>query len=152
MSPTVSGFATCTASACCAGVFPTEDIVALRAYVRIDTYRALKGELLYCDPVADAYHLQKRTHVLRRLRQTATRPGFDSVNHRRSSAPRPLNSNSFLEESSGCGQTRLLESPVLLCAVRERRFHRDAENALLRAMSVGAGRKDTPVAGVPPER
>jgi transposase len=43
-------------------------------------YRALKGELVYCDPGADAYDLQQRTRVLRRLRQRAATLGFDLVN------------------------------------------------------------------------
>ena len=43
-------------------------------------YRALKGELVYRDPGADAYEVQQRTRVLRRLRQRATTLGFELVN------------------------------------------------------------------------
>jgi hypothetical protein len=42
-------------------------------------YRALKGELTYRDPGADAYDLQQRTRSLRRLRQRATALGFELV-------------------------------------------------------------------------
>jgi transposase len=43
-------------------------------------YRALKGELVYQDPGAEAYDLQQRTRVLRRLRQRAATLGFELVN------------------------------------------------------------------------
>lgn len=43
-------------------------------------YRALKGELVYRDPGANAYDLQQRTRVLRRLRQRAATLGFSLVN------------------------------------------------------------------------
>ena len=43
-------------------------------------YRALKGKLAYRDPGADAYDLQQRTRVLRRLRQRAATLGFSLVN------------------------------------------------------------------------
>lgn len=43
-------------------------------------YRALRGELVYQDPGADAYHGQQRTRTLRRLRQRAATLGFDLVN------------------------------------------------------------------------
>jgi hypothetical protein len=42
--------------------------------------RALKGELVYRDPGADAYDRQQRTRMLRRLRQRAATLGFDLVN------------------------------------------------------------------------
>jgi transposase len=43
-------------------------------------YRALKGELVYRDPGADAYDIQQRARVLRRLRQRAATLGFSLVN------------------------------------------------------------------------
>ena len=43
-------------------------------------YRALKGELVYRDPGADAYDAQQRTRMLRRLRQRAATLGFELVN------------------------------------------------------------------------
>lgn len=43
-------------------------------------YRALKGELVYRDPGADAYDSQQRTRVLRRLSQRAATLGFELVN------------------------------------------------------------------------
>jgi hypothetical protein len=43
-------------------------------------YRALKGELVYRDPGADAYDIQQRARVLRRLRQRADTLGFSLVN------------------------------------------------------------------------
>ena len=43
-------------------------------------YRALNGELVYRDPGAQAYDLQQRTRVLRRLRQRAATLGFSLVN------------------------------------------------------------------------
>jgi hypothetical protein len=55
-------------------------ITATARTLAVLVYRALKGELLYRDPGADAYDLQQRTRVLRRLRQTATTLGFDLVN------------------------------------------------------------------------
>lgn len=42
-------------------------------------YRALKGELVYRDPGADAYDAHQRTRVLRRLRQRAATLGFELV-------------------------------------------------------------------------
>ena len=41
--------------------------------------RALKGELQYRDPGADAYDHQQRSRVLRRLRQRAATLGFELV-------------------------------------------------------------------------
>jgi transposase len=55
-------------------------ITATARKLAVLVYRALKGELVYHDPGADAYDLQQRTRVLRRLRQTATTLGFDLVN------------------------------------------------------------------------
>ena len=55
-------------------------ITATARKLAVLVYRALKGELIYRDPGADAYDLQQRTRVLRRLRQTATTLGFDLVN------------------------------------------------------------------------
>lgn len=55
-------------------------ITATARKLAILVYRALKGELCYRDPGADAYDLQQRTRVLRRLRQTATKLGFDLLN------------------------------------------------------------------------
>jgi transposase len=43
-------------------------------------YRALKGDLVYRDPGADAYDHQQRARVLRRLRQRVATLGFDLVN------------------------------------------------------------------------
>ena len=43
-------------------------------------YRALKGELVYCDPGAAAYETQQRARQLHRLRQQATTLGFELVN------------------------------------------------------------------------
>ena len=55
-------------------------ITATARKLAILVYRALKGELLYRDPGADAYDLQQRTRVLRRLRQRAATLGFALVN------------------------------------------------------------------------
>jgi transposase len=55
-------------------------ITATARKLAILVYRALKGELVYRDPGADAYDLQQRTRVLRRLRQRAATLGFDLVN------------------------------------------------------------------------
>jgi len=43
-------------------------------------YRALKGELVYRDPGADAYNLQHRTRLMRHLRERAATLGFSLVN------------------------------------------------------------------------
>ncbi len=43
-------------------------------------YRALKGDLVYRDPGADAYDMQQRTRVLRRLRQRAASLGCELIN------------------------------------------------------------------------
>jgi transposase len=54
-------------------------ITATARKLAVLVYRALKGELVYRDPGADAYDRQQRSRVLRRLRQTATTLGFDLV-------------------------------------------------------------------------
>lgn len=55
-------------------------ITATARKLAILIYRALKGELVYRDPGADAYDVQQRTRVLRRLRQRAATLGFELVN------------------------------------------------------------------------
>jgi len=55
-------------------------ITATARKLAILGYRALKGELVYHDPGADAYDVQQRTRVLRRIRQRAASLGFDLVN------------------------------------------------------------------------
>jgi transposase len=55
-------------------------ITATARNLAILVYRALKGELVYRDPGADAYDLQQRTRTLRRLRQRAASLGFELVN------------------------------------------------------------------------
>jgi transposase len=55
-------------------------ITATARKLAILVYRTLKGELVYRDPGADAYDLQQRTRVLRRLRQRAATLGFELVN------------------------------------------------------------------------
>lgn len=55
-------------------------ITATARKLAILVYRALKGELVYRDPGADAYDGQQRTRVLRRLRQRAATLGFELVN------------------------------------------------------------------------
>lgn len=55
-------------------------ITATARKLAILIYRALKGELVYRDPGADAYDAQQRTRVLRRLRQRAETLGFTLVN------------------------------------------------------------------------
>ena len=55
-------------------------ITATARKLAILVYRALKGELVYRDPGADASDLQQRTRVLRRLRRRAATLGFDLVN------------------------------------------------------------------------
>ena len=54
-------------------------ITATARKLAILVYRALNGELVYCDPGADAYDAQQRTRVLRRLRQRAATLGFELV-------------------------------------------------------------------------
>jgi transposase len=55
-------------------------ITATARKLAVLVYRALKGELVYRDPGAEAYDRQQRSRVLRRLRRTATTLGFDLVN------------------------------------------------------------------------
>jgi transposase len=55
-------------------------ITATARKLAILVYRALKGTLVYRDPGADAYDVQQRTRVLRRLRQRAATLGFELVN------------------------------------------------------------------------
>lgn len=55
-------------------------ITATARKLAILVYGALKGELVYRDPGADAYDGQQRTRVLRRLRQRAATLGFELVN------------------------------------------------------------------------
>jgi transposase len=55
-------------------------ISATARKLAILVYRALKGELVYQDPGADAYDSQQRTQALRRLRQRAASLGFALVN------------------------------------------------------------------------
>ncbi len=54
-------------------------ITATARKLAILVYRALKGELVYRDPGADAYDLQQRARTLRRLRQRAATLGFELV-------------------------------------------------------------------------
>ncbi len=55
-------------------------ITATARKLAVLVYRALKGELVYQDPGAEAYDLQQRTRILRRLRQRAATLGFELVN------------------------------------------------------------------------
>jgi hypothetical protein len=55
-------------------------ITATARKLAVLVYRALKGELVYRDPGADAYDLQQRARALRRLRQRASTLGFDLLN------------------------------------------------------------------------
>jgi transposase len=55
-------------------------ITATARKLAVLVYRALKGELVYQDPGAEAYDLQQRTRLLRRLRQRAATLGFELVN------------------------------------------------------------------------
>lgn len=55
-------------------------ITATARKLAILVYRALKGELVYRDPGADAYDIQQRGRVLRQLRQRAATLGFELVN------------------------------------------------------------------------
>jgi transposase len=55
-------------------------ITATARKLAILVYRALKGELVYQDPGADAYNRQQRTRRLRQLRERAVALGFDLVN------------------------------------------------------------------------
>jgi transposase len=55
-------------------------ITATARKLAVLVYRALKGDLVYRDPGADAYDAQQRTRVLRRLRQRAATLGFQLLN------------------------------------------------------------------------
>lgn len=55
-------------------------LTATARKLAILVYRALKGELQYRDPGTDAYHVQQRARVLRRLHQRAATLGFELVN------------------------------------------------------------------------
>ena len=55
-------------------------ITATARKLAVLVYRALKGELVYQDPGAEAYDLQQRTRILRRLRHRAATLGFELVN------------------------------------------------------------------------
>jgi hypothetical protein len=55
-------------------------ITATARKLAILVYRALKGELVYRDPGADAYDIQQRRRVIRQLRQRAATLGFELVN------------------------------------------------------------------------
>ena len=55
-------------------------ITATARKLAILVYRALKGQLVYQDPGADAYDLQQRTRILRHLRRRAARLGFELIN------------------------------------------------------------------------
>jgi len=55
-------------------------ITATARKLAVLVYRALKGELVYQDPGADAYDRQQRTRVLRHLRHRAATLGFELVN------------------------------------------------------------------------
>jgi hypothetical protein len=55
-------------------------ITATARKLALLVYRALKGELVYQDPGADAYDAQQRTRVLRRIRQRAATLGFALIN------------------------------------------------------------------------
>jgi transposase len=54
-------------------------ITATARKLAILVYRALKGDLVYHDPGADAYDAQHRTQLLRRLRSRASKMGFALV-------------------------------------------------------------------------
>ena len=57
-------------------------ITATARKLAILVYRALKGQLVYQDPGADAYDRQQRTRMLRHLRQRAVTLGFELVNRK----------------------------------------------------------------------
>jgi transposase len=54
-------------------------ITATARKLAILVYRALKGDLVYQDPGADAYDAQHREHLVRRLRHRASKMGFALV-------------------------------------------------------------------------
>jgi transposase len=55
-------------------------VTATARKLAILIYRALKGDLTYQDPGADAYDRHQQTRALRRLRQRAAKLGFELVN------------------------------------------------------------------------
>lgn len=55
-------------------------VTATARKLAILVYRAMKGELTYRDPGADAYDQQQRARVLRSLRKRAATLGFELVN------------------------------------------------------------------------
>jgi transposase len=55
-------------------------ITATARKLAILVYRALKGELVYRDPGADAYNRQQRTRRLQQIRDRAATLGFDLIN------------------------------------------------------------------------
>ena len=55
-------------------------ITATARKLAILVYRSLKGDLVYQDPGAAAYDLQRRGSLLRRLRDRAAGLGFSLVN------------------------------------------------------------------------
>jgi transposase len=55
-------------------------ITATARKLAILVYRALKGDLVYQDPGADAYDVQQRSRTLRRLRHRAATLGFELLN------------------------------------------------------------------------
>lgn len=62
-------------------------ITATARKLAVLVYRALKGQLVYKDPGADAYDLQQRTRLLRHLRQRAAALGFELVNRETGEIP-----------------------------------------------------------------
>ena len=58
----------------------TAAITATARKLAILVYRALNGDFVYQDPGADAYAVQQRTRLLRRLRQRAATFGVALVN------------------------------------------------------------------------
>jgi hypothetical protein len=55
-------------------------VTATARKLAILVYRALKGQLTYRDPGADAYDQQQRARLLRSLRKRAATLGFELVN------------------------------------------------------------------------
>lgn len=51
-------------------------ITATARKLAILVYHMLKGDFVYVDPGADAYDVQQRARILRRLRQRAEQLGF----------------------------------------------------------------------------
>jgi hypothetical protein len=55
-------------------------ITATARKIALLVYRALRGDLVYADPGADAYEEQHRARTLKNLRNRAKRLGFDLIN------------------------------------------------------------------------